>query len=63
MEIMLEGKFWTQQNEMIEEVESLGYKVIEFDGDYLVVVDFQDETEHILHVGRANRTILIESAE
>ena len=57
------GRFWTRQDEMIEEVESLGYKVIEFDGDYLVVVDFQDETEHILHVGRANRTIWIESAE
>ena len=59
----VEGKFWTRQDEMIEEVESLGYKVVEISDDCLVVVDLQDETEHILHVGRANETMWIESAE
>jgi len=68
------GRFWTRQDEMIEEVESLGYKVNELDcdflivfdlqdGDYLIVIDLQDEIEHILHVGRANETMWIESAE
>ena len=49
----VEGKFWTRQNEMVEEMESL------------VVIDLQDEeeTEYTLRIGHANRTMWIVSAE
>ncbi len=61
----VEGKFWTRQNEMVEELESLGYEVAEVSGDSLVVIDLQDEeeTEHTLRIGHANRTMWIVSAE
>lgn len=61
----VEGKFWTRQSEMVEELESLDYEVVEIAGDHLVVVDLQDEdeTEYTLHIGHTNRTMWIESAE
>lgn len=61
----VEGKFWTRQNEMVEELEGLDYEVVSISWDTLVVVDLQDEdeTEYTLHVGHANRTMWIESAE
>lgn len=61
----VEGKFWTRQNEMVEELESLDYEVVELGADTLVVVDLQDEdeTEYTLHIGRANGTMWIQSVE
>ena len=61
----VEGKFWTRQDEMVEELESMDYEVVELGADTLVVVDLQDEdeTEYILHVGRANQTMWIRSVE
>ena len=66
MKIMedVEGKFWTRQNEMIAELESLGYEAIEIGGTQVVVVDTydEDEPEIILDIGMANRTMWIQSA-
>ena len=64
----VEGKFWTRQDEMVEELESLGYEVEELDADTLAIVNLQDddeedETEYILHVGHANRTMWITEVE
>lgn len=61
----VEGKFWTRQSEMVEELESLDYEVVELGADTLVVVDLQDEdeTEYTLRIGRANGTMWIQSVE
>lgn len=61
----VEGKFWTRQEEMIEELESLDYEVTEAAWDHITVVDLQDEDEpeYILRVGHANRTMWVESVE
>ena len=61
----VEGKFWTRQNEMVEELESLNYEVVSLGWETLVVVDLQDEdeTEYTLHIGHANRTMWITEVE
>lgn len=55
--------FWTDLDEMVEDIEEYGYKVLEVNGEYIVVDnDSADEEEEIiLYLGHANRTIWIES--
>lgn len=59
------GKFWTRQNEMVEELESLDYEVVEAGWDTVVVVDLQDEdeTEYVLRIGHANTTMWVEGVQ
>lgn len=59
----VEGKFWTRQDEMVEELESLDYEVTYTSYEYVAVTDLQDEdeTEYILYLGHANTTMWIES--
>lgn len=61
----VEGKFWTRRNEMVDELEGLDYEVTSINNEYLIVTDLQDEDdgEYILHLGHANSTMWIESAE
>lgn len=61
LEMNVEGKFWTNQNEMIDELEDLGYEVVEAGWERLVVVDTYDEDEpqYSLMIGHANRTMWI----
>ena len=61
----VEGKFWTRKNEMVEELESLDYEVVEAGWETVVVVDLQDEdeTEYVLHIGHANTTMWVESVQ
>lgn len=57
------NRFWTRQNEMMEELEDLDYSVLEINHEYVVVADLQDEDEeeYILYLGRANSTMWIET--
>lgn len=57
----LSGKFWTRQNEMADELESLDYEVIELGWNRIVVVDCMDEEEqeYELEIGHANKTMWI----
>lgn len=58
----LKGQFWTDENEMITEIEALGYDVIYVDYDYIVVVDIDgryDNKETKINIVRAGRTIAI----
>lgn len=59
----MDGKFWTRQNEMVEELESMDYEVVEAGRETVVVVDLQDEdeVEYILRIGHANTTMWVES--
>ena len=61
----VEGKFWTRQNELVEELESMGYEVVEISADHVVVVDLydEDELEYTLHISRANRMMWIDSVD
>lgn len=57
------NRFWTRQNEMMEELEDLDYSVLEINHEYVVVADLQDEDkeEYILYLGHANSTMWIET--
>ncbi len=57
----VEGKFWTRQDEMVEELESLDYEVTYISYEYVAVTDLQDEAEYILYLGHANTTMWVES--
>jgi len=61
----VEGMFWTRRNEMIEELESLDYAVVEVNNEYVSVVDCQDDEqgEYILYQGHANSTMWVESVK
>lgn len=61
----VEGKFWTRQNELVEELESMGYEVVETSADCVVVVDThdEDEPEYALHISYANRTMWVDSVD
>ncbi len=61
----VEGKFWTRQNEMVEELEEMDYEVTSITYEYITVTDLQDdgEGEYILYLGHANSTMWIESAK
>ena len=62
IEMDLEGLFWTRQDEMIEEIEELGYLVTEDNSEYVVVEAEDDEEDNsfILYIGHANSTMWIE---
>lgn len=62
VEMDMSGKFWTRQNEMVEELEELDYEVTEINGEYAAVIDLhdEDEAEYILYLGHANSTMWVE---
>lgn len=62
VEMDMSGKFWTRQNEMVEELEELDYEVTENNGEYVAVIDLHDddEAEYILYLGHANSTMWVE---
>ena len=59
------GKFWTRQNEMVEELESLDYWVVYRGWEEVIVVDLQDEDEpeFDLCIGHANGTMWVEDVK
>lgn len=62
VEMDMSGKFWTRQNEMVEELEELDYEVTEIGYEYVAVTDLrdEDEAEYILYLGHANSTMWVE---
>lgn len=62
VEMNVSGQFWTRQNEMVEDLEDLGYDVVEINWEYVTVVDTYDdnEPEYILYLGHANSTMWVE---
>ena len=51
--------FWTVLEEMVEDLEELGLDVADYNDEYVVVVD-EDNEEAILYLGHANKTIWID---
>ena len=60
----LGGQFWTRLEELKEEIEECGYRVLEINDEYVVVENDTDdeEEETVLYLGHANTTIWIERA-
>lgn len=59
----LENNFWTDKNEMIEELEKMGYEVMEANDEYISITakeDDDDDKEFVLYLGHANRTMWVE---
>ena len=55
----LKGMFWTNKNEMLEELEGMGYEVIDENDEYIVIADEHDE-EIKLDLIVARNTIAID---
>lgn len=60
----LKNKFWTNEDEMIEEIEELGYEVLDITYENIFLMDIDDRmsefpTEICLKLLRANNTITI----
>ena len=55
----IKGDFWTVLEEMVEDLKQLGLTVDDYNDEYIVVAD-TDDNEAILYLGHANRTIWIE---
>lgn len=53
----LKNKFWTSKDEMVEEIEAMGYEVADVDSEYVVFLD--DEEEYIMRVLQAGSTICL----
>lgn len=62
VEMDMSGKFWTRQNEMVEELEELDYEVTEISYECVAVTDLrdEDEAEYILYLGHVNSTMWVE---
>ena len=57
----LEGKWWTRRDEMVEELESLDYSVIEANDEIITITDDHDECEEYnLYIGHAGCTMWVE---
>ena len=52
-------EFWTRLEEMVEDIEELGYTVDEANDEYMAVTD-SDDREYTLYLGHANTTIWVE---
>ena len=51
--------FWTRLDEMCEDLEDLGYIVMEANGEYISIIADEDDEEYILYLGHANETIWV----
>lgn len=54
--------FWTRLEEMVEDIQEYGYRVLEANDEYIVVENDteDDDGETVLYLGHANTTIWIE---
>ena len=53
------GCFWTVLDEMVEELEGMGYEVEDYNDEYVSIVE--DDTEYLLYLGHANTTMWVET--
>ena len=60
VEELLYGKFWTEEAELVDEVETAGYEVQDIGYDYLDVTDPDNEDITLKYeLVRAGRTIAV----
>ena len=56
-------QFWTDLEEMVEDIREYGYRVEEYNDEYVAVENDHDEHVEttVLYLGHANRTIWIDN--
>lgn len=55
----MERNFWTELEELVEDLKDAGLEVTDFSEEYVAVAS-EDDEESLLYLGHANRTIWIE---
>lgn len=55
--------FWTDLNEMVEDIEEIGLTVEEANDEYIEVTDEVADESYTLYLGHANSTIWIEKVK
>lgn len=58
VEMNVAGLFWTKTDEMVEDLEELGYYVEDVNEEYVVVNDGNDL--YIMYLGHANKTMWVQ---
>ena len=60
-----DGLFWTDYEEMLEEVRTFNYTILESNDEYIVVTDDEsdDDDEFILRFSKVGSTYYIESVD
>ena len=55
----LEGEFWTRLPELVEDIEDLGYEVLDSNNEY-VIVSWEDDKELQIYIGGTSRTMTLD---
>ena len=57
------GDFWTDLEEMVDDIKEAGYEVEDYNDEYIAIRESEDDDAqpYILYLGHANKTIWIDS--
>lgn len=53
----LKGRFWTDKDDLIADVNEIGYEVLDINDEYMVIAD--DDYEVVIYLNIAGNTITI----
>lgn len=53
----LKNKFWLSRDEMVEEIEAMGFEVADVEDDFIVVLD--EEEEYVLRILQAGSAVVL----
>ena len=53
----LKNKFWLSRDEMVEEIEAMGFEVTDVEDDFIVVLD--EEEEYVLRILQAGSAVVL----
>ena len=58
----LEGRFWTRLPELVEDIEELGYDVLEYNAEYVVIApeDEDSDEQYYIPIGGTSRTMTLD---
>lgn len=61
----LKSNWWTRLDELVEEIEEMGYEVLEQNREYIVCCDEEDgsDEQYQIRLGGTERTIIVEEIE
>lgn len=66
LELVLQGRFWTRKQELIEELEDMGLDTYAECDEYMTVVQEGENSEdvyYMIYLGHANSTIWVKRVE
>lgn len=56
----LQGSFWTRLPELVEDIEELGYDVLESNSEYVVIAPIDSDEEYYIPIGGTSRTMTLD---